>query len=1002
MIHRAFALLILLLAVPVGALGQATTTAPVDGMRQNTPGVHALVGARIFTAPGQVIPSGTLVIRDGLIEAVGTQLAVPPDAVVHDAAGLTLYAGFLDAYSDAGTRREMEAQNEADRGPSPWNPQLRAQRDAAQDLRLSDSDATALRSQGFTVVHAVPRLGLFRGSSAVVSLRDGANRDQLLRAQVAQAAQMERDVRVGSTYPTSAMGGVAFIRQTLLDAQWYGQAHAAWNDNPSGLSRPESNAALAALQGVVSGRTPLLFEAGSHEEVLRILRLQDEFGFSPWIRGSGHEYRLGEALNALEAPLVLPLAFPEAPGVATPEDALNATLESLRHWHLAPENPGRVAQAGVPFSLTADGLESPGEFLTHLRKAVSRGLPPETALAALTVRPAALLGLARSHGSLEVGKSANVVVASGDLFTEQGAEVREVWVDGHHFPVDPAPETDPRGRWTVTVRGGSMGVVQGTIVLEGSAASPSGRLEVEGTSAALSSISYHDGVRRLRGTFSGSSFGPDAPQGEIRFTASVSGQSLTGWVDLPDGSRMTLSGNRAATSGSQGVGGAPAPVGDAGDGGLSSGANGASSGLELPLRFPSSEYGRIQVPAQADVVLVQNATIWTMGPDGKLEGADLLVRQGRVVQVGQGLSAPAGAVVVDGTGKHVTPGLIDPHIHSGAAGGINETGAAIVPEVRLGDVLVTENIWAYRQLAGGLTTAHVMHGSANPIGGQNQAVKMRWGHPAESLKFEGAPRTVKFALGENPVRREDRYPDTRMGTHQIIRDHFKAAREYREAWRRWDNDPQKIPPRRDLRLEAIAEILEGEILVQSHGYRQDEFLMLVRLAEEFDFSIKAIHHGVEAYKIAPELAASGVAAVVWSDWGGFKVEAYDATTYNARILHEAGVLTSLHSDNSQIASRMNWEAAKMLRTGMEEEDALALVTINAATVLGLEERVGSLEAGKDADFVVWSGHPLSAATRAEQTWVDGTRYFDIQEDQALRRETESERAQIIQAILNGR
>ena len=304
---------------------------------------------------------------------------------------------------------------------------------------------------------------------------------------------------------------------------------------------------------------------------------------------------------------------------------------------------------------------------------------------------------------------------------------------------------------------------------------------------------------------------------------------------------------------------------------------------------------------------------------------------------------------IDGAGKHVTPGLIDPHIHSGVSA-VNESGFAIVPEVKMGDVVTHNNISMYRQLAGGLTTAHIKHGSANPIGGENVFVKLRWGSLPEDLILEDAPRTVKFALGENPKRRQGRYPDTRMGTQEIIRDHFLAARDYEREWQRWEDDQIGIPPRRDLRMESILDILEQELLISSHGYRADEFLALVRLAEEFGFRVQTLQHGIEAYKIAPELAASGVAAVVWSDWGGFKLEAYDASVYNARILIEAGVVTSLHSDNSEIASRMNWEAGKLLRTGLTEEQALSTVTNQAAMAMAIDDRVGSLEEGKDGDL----------------------------------------------------
>jgi imidazolonepropionase-like amidohydrolase len=422
--------------------------------------------------------------------------------------------------------------------------------------------------------------------------------------------------------------------------------------------------------------------------------------------------------------------------------------------------------------------------------------------------------------------------------------------------------------------------------------------------------------------------------------------------------------------------------------------------LDLPFIRPMMEYGVTSLPDQPGAVIVRNATVWTQGDQGRLENADLLVRNGRIVEVGTGLNAPGGAVEIDGTGKHVTPGMIDPHIHSGVSA-VNETGATIVPEVQMGDVITHNNISMYRQLAGGLTTAMIKHGSANPIGGENTTVKMRWGSLPEELKLEGAARMVKFAMGENPKRCcfEGRYPDTRMGTQAIIRDHFMAARDYEREWQRWEETAEGLPPRRDLRMEAILDILNQELLIASHGYRADGYLALVRLAEEFGFRVQALHHAVEAYKLAPELAEAGVAAAVWSDWGAFKMEAYDATKYNARVLMEAGVTVSLHSDNAQIASRMNWEAGKLLRTGLTEEQALTTVTINAAKVLAIDDRVGSLEPGKDADFVIWSGNPLSQFTRAEQTWIDGRRYFSLEEDAAMREQIQNERQQLIQAVL---
>ncbi|MCY3548537.1 MAG: amidohydrolase family protein, partial [Gemmatimonadetes bacterium] len=499
------------------------------------------------------------------------------------------------------------------------------------------------------------------------------------------------------------------------------------------------------------------------------------------------------------------------------------------------------------------------------------------------------------------------------------------------------------------------------------------RVDIESASAVAE-------TGRIQARFNGEVLGY---QGTALLSGSVRGDEFYGWTSLPNGADPSFRGTRTEDFEGPSRGTVALDVPE----------------IDLPFIRPMMDYGRTSTPEQPAAVLVRNATVWTQGPQGMLEGADLLVRAGTVEAVGMDLDAPRGAVEIDATGKHVTPGMIDPHIHSGVSA-VNESGFAIVPEVRMGDVVTHNNIWMYRQVAGGLTTAHIKHGSANPIGGENVFVKMRWGSLPDDLKLENAPRTVKFALGENPKRRQGRYPDTRMGTQEIIRDHFMAARDYEREWQRWEETGEGLPPRRDLRMEAILDILDQELLISSHGYRADEFLALVRLAEEFGFRVQTLQHGVEAYKIAPELAASGVAAVVWSDWGAFKLEAYDATVYNARILIEAGVVTSLHSDNSEIASRMNWEAGKLLRTGLTPEQALSTVTNQAAEAIAIHDQVGSLEPGKDADFVIWSGDPLSQFTRAEQTWIDGRRYFSLEEDAAMRDRIAQERTQLIQAILS--
>ncbi len=983
-------ILCLLLLAPGAA---QTQTTPVEGLRENPPAVHALTNARIVIEPGRTVENATLVIRNGVIESVGADVNAPPDARVWDLTGRTLYAGFIDAYSEVGMRTELpEADAEAGRGAVYWNPQVRSFVDAAAEFSPEDDDALrALRSQGFTVAMAVPQLGMFRGRTSALSLGGGTVADRVVRSGLAQSLTLSRDREVGGTYPTSSMGAIAFVRQTLHDTDWHARARAAYERDPRGARRPESNDALRALVPVREGRQPLLVETHNEEELLRVLRLRDELGLQLWLRGSGGEYRMLEQLRALDAPLILPVNFPDAPTVEPVEEALNRSLAELRHWHLAPENPGRLAAAGVEFAFTSHQLRDRGRFLDNVRHAVSRGLAPEQALAALTIVPARYLGVERTHGTLEPGKVASVVVVEGDLFRDDDAAVEAVWVDGERFEVRPPVGADPQGVWAVSALGAEP--LEGELRLEGTRPRLTGTFIAPGGEVRLTRARVAGDPPRVEISFPGEVLGVE---GTVRMSGRVTREEIQGWSELPDGRRVSWRATRV--EGEPASDGAPRAERAAGSGGAAAG-----TALALSDIRPAMEFGRERLPERPDHVLVRNATVWTMGPQGVLENADLLVRRGQVIRVGQGLSAPSGAVVIDATGKHVTPGLVDPHIHSGVSGGVNDVGNAIVPEVRVGDVMTMNNIWTYRQLAGGLTSAHVLHGSANPIGGENVHVKMRWGAPAEELKLEGAPRTVKFALGENVKRRTGRYPDTRMGTEQVIRDHFQAAREYEAAWREWERGRQRgIPPRRDLRMEALVDILNGHVQIHAHAYRQDEMLMLMRLAEEFGLTVFAFHHALEGFKIGPELARHGAGAVVWSDWSSFKVEAYDATVYNARLLNDAGVLTSLHSDNSQIASRMNWEAGKLLRTGVSEDDALAMVTINAARLAGIGDRVGSLEPDKDADFVIWSGHPLSTMTRAEQTWVDGRRYFDIEEDRRLRQQVERERAQLIQLILNER
>jgi len=391
-------------------------------------------------------------------------------------------------------------------------------------------------------------------------------------------------------------------------------------------------------------------------------------------------------------------------------------------------------------------------------------------------------------------------------------------------------------------------------------------------------------------------------------------------------------------------------------------------------------------PATRGVLAIVGGTLLTASPDGAIERGTLLIENGRIAAVGRDVRVPAGAAVIDAAGRYVTPGLIDTHSHAAIEDNVNECTDAVTAETRIADVIDAWDPSLLRQLAGGVTAINVLHGSCNAIGGQNAVIKLRYGHAAEELLFEGAPRGIKFALGENPKRANwgqpsDRYPRTRMGVEQVIRNAFAEAVAYKAEWAGYEKmraaGGKAVPPRRDLRKETLRDVLDGKVFVHSHAYRADEMLMLMKVAEDFGFRVRTFQHGLEAYKVASEIAAHGAGVGTFIDWWGFKMEAWDAIPYNPAVLAEHGVRVSLNSDSDELARRLYWDAAKAVRYGgVSEEEALRMITIHAAWQLGVDKRTGSLEAGKDADVVIFGAHPFSPEARVDMTLVDGRVYFE--------------------------
>lgn len=964
---------------------QANTRAgvtPTTGIRDTAPNVHAIVGARIVPRPGHIIESGTVVLRNGRIQAVGPagSVKVPADARIWDGTGRTVYAGLIEPSShmglpDAAAMRQVAG--------SHWNERILAELTAAALYRPDPEALKALRGNGFTAALVVPQAGLFHGRSALVSTADGVASDVLLRSHVAQHVSLKNPGTPSSTwaevlYPGSLMGAIALTRQTLLDADWYARI----KDKPTASQLPPAElAALEALAAVVDGKELVVLDVRD-DRVLRIAEeLQREFGLRVAIRGGGAEYRQLPRLSRLDVPVILPLTFPEAPDVSDPEDALATSLTSLWHWESAPANAGHVRRADVAVALTSDGLDKPADFPARVRQTMQAGLSADDALAAVTTVPAQILGVSQQLGTIERGRLAHLTITDGDLFGD-GTSILDLWIDGERYVINEPPEhSDLRGSWQLEL----PEVGQLIFEITGSSAKAADwKASITRDSVTIASTVLRLEGRRLTLAFAGDSLGQ---QGIVRLSGLSSQALISGTGITPAGTSIQWQARRSDE---------PTATDD--------GASNTEAEVEAPSvppmpPFPPVSYAA-DVPDQPAAVLVRNGTVWTSGPAGILSNTDVLIRKGRIAAVGPDLKAPADAVIVNATGKHVTPGLVDAHVHISAMGGLNEWTQAISAEVRVRDALNPYDGRIYRHMAQGTTTVHVMHGSSNPIGGQNVTMKLRWGADVEDLLLASAAPTIKFALGEN-VKHSNRgqhfttrYPQTRMGVLALIEDRMIAAQEYGERRQLHKST------RGDLELDALVEVLDGSRLVHCHSYRQDEILGLIRVAEASGFTIGTFQHVLEGYKVAEAIAAHGAGASTFSDWWGYKFEVIDAMPYNAAIMHFVGVGVSLNSDLSNYGGRIHVDAAKAVKYGgVSPEAALHMVTIEPARQLGADDRVGSLEPGKDADFVLWSHSPMSSFTRCEQTWIDGRRYFDLGDDAERRQQVEVERNRLLQAVL---
>ena len=986
-------LAVLFLLLPSLAWADPPGTEPAVGIRQRPPASHSLVHVRLIPEPGKVVEDATIVIRDGRIHSIQAGGPPLPGSRVWDLSGKQAYAGLIDSYS-------TQSLDTVTAGSAHWNSYIQPQRRVADQYSPDSSVDQKLRRQGVTARLVAPSSGIIKGVSALVTTNNRPREDSLIQTDVAQHIRLTVPFsRTRGQYPNSPMGAVALARQVLSDATWYANAWQRHQNSPS-AARPKRDDALAALQLLLSQKQVAIFDTNNELFCLRAKDFADEHNLRGMLKGSGYEYRrLGE-IHAIGMPIIVPVDFPLPPNVSTPEDSLSVSLSQLMHWDVAPENPGRLAAAGVEICFTSSGLNDQAKFLERIRVAVERGLTADAALAALTTVPAKLFGVGEQLGRVRPGYAAHLVVTDGELF-KKPTKVSETWIDGERFEIVDPPKSVASNwttQWTLADK-----AQQVSITLTGTTSKPAGELswKPEGSDdekkIKLTKLRVLES--QMAFAFRGESLGVD---GIVRFSAtrSVEGDDVRwhGTLGLPDGALQSTLVEQAAASDEKKEDEKKEPKKEA---------TKTENRVNYAVNYPFGAYGRKTIPEQPKVVLFTNATSWTSGPQGIIRKGSLLVENGVIKAIGRDIPTPPGALVVDVTGKHISPGIIDCHSHMATDGGVNESAQANTAEVRIGDFIDCDDVNIYRQLAGGVTSSNILHGSANPIGGQNQVIKLRWGLNPNQIKFAGAPQGVKFALGEN-VKKSNvddpeartRYPQTRMGVEQFFRDNFEAAKIYQAKFDAWQKNPQGLPPRRDLELEAISEIVQGERWIHCHSYRQDEILALIRVLDEFKITIGTFQHILEGYKVAKEMAEHGAMGSSFSDWWAYKFEVYDAIPYNGALMHNAGVVVSFNSDDRELARHLNQEAAKAVKYGrVPPEEALKFVTLNPARQLRIDDKVGSLEVGKDADLVVWSRSPLSNLSRCEQTWVDGRRYFDLDDDRQLRKRDRDLHHVLVQKIL---
>lgn len=937
---------------------------PVNGVATSTISNYIFKNATIYISSTKMLQKGSIVVENGIIKEIGTSINKKSKYIEVDCEGLVILPSFIEIdHSFKITATTQEIKNDANRSAEySWNAAVKPEFLASNYAYQDKINATSWAKKGFGLLMSTPNDGIISGQGYLRSIFSKPEQSSLLNDKAALVFSFEK----GSSkqnYPSSQMGSIALLRQTLYDAKAYE------------IGSHRFNASLEALNSSLKN-SPVLFKTKDAVEILRAKKIAEEFNLN-WICIGGNDaYKFVAELKSQNIKMAIPLNFPKAYNVSDPYVNQYIPLGDLKDWEMSPANATILQKAGIPIAFTTDGIESEKDFWNAIRSVVKHGLSPMEVLRALTETPAKWLGVDKEYGTLEVGKKAFFTIYSENPLNQE-TEVLEVFNNGVRELINPRSIENLEGKYNFNLENKQYPI---EIVKKDAKSYEVKRLDapkkvyenvkinVEGLDIHFvvgDSTDVHKGHFILHGkfipkmgVFEGEGTSPSGNW--IRWTA-IKQKKTT-----PDTKVTTIK---------------------------------VDTLVAKNIWFPNMAYGQPELP-KAKNYLFKNVNVWTNEVEGQLKNGFVLVKEGKISYVGlEQPKLPTEVEIIDGSGKFLTSGIIDEHSHIAISKGVNEGGQSVTSEVSIADVVRNDDINIYRQLAGGVTTSQLLHGSANTIGGQSALIKLKWGYAPEQMLYKDAPKFIKFALGENVKQTNwgdgSRFPQSRMGVEQVLVDAFSRAQKYKVLKSSKSKDFNV-----DLELEALVEILDGKRHITCHSYIQSEIIMLLQVADSFGFKINTLTHALEAYKLADLLKKHGVGASTFADWWAYKYEVMDAIPQNASLLNEQGVLVAINSDDAEMGRRLNQEAAKAIKYGnMSEEDAWKLVTLNPAKLLKIDDKVGSIKVGKDADLVLWNTNPLSVMAIPESVFIDGILFFNRTNDLKAQLQNERERARIINKML---